>query len=400
MTEYWEPRTEADLQASLKQGLLKEGHLLDVKKQPPPPSRNVDIAVDLASFAVDGGRILYGADQPVSSGPTKLIPFDIAGLAERLDQIARGGSIDPPLRIRCVDISSGADPGRGYLLAVIPRSAGAPHMVDGRYRCRSDRTNSVMSDAEVRRLIADRTARQGDVATWLREEVERDPTEVSLRTQGHLFILAQPLNASADLLGSAIGSQNWKSWLQGAFRDAVWAVGGPTGLAPDLFNHATGLSARPTGWAISTHQIGDDRRVRPNGTRPAEEDDLLDLEVRDDGGLRLFCGRASYMAEGRSVTFINLIVLLTRRVVRAAVAVAATADFLGEWGFGVAIRGIGESSLGPMPGRDPRFVHPYDQVTTCSTEQLRQEPDEVVRQLLAKFFRGLGLYDFIPGLDG
>jgi hypothetical protein len=399
VTEYWEPRTERDIQAALDQGFLKESHVLDVKKQPPPPIKNLDIAVDIASFAADGGRILYGVDQPVSSGPTRLSPFDFAGLAERFDQIARGGSIDPPVRLRCVDIPSETHPGQGYLLLVIPRSSQAPHMVDGRYRCRSDRTNSIMSDAEVRRLAGERAARQQDIAALLEEEVERDPTDNSLRTQGHLFIVAQPLSGSPNLLSTAIGSQDWRNWLRGPFRDAVWAAGGPTGLAPDLFNHATGLAPRPSGWAISTYEVGDDRRVRPNGLRPAEEDNLLDLEVRDDGGLRLFCARASYMAGGRSVTFINLIVLLTRRLVRAAGAVAAKGDFLGEWGFGVAIRGIGESSLGLMLERDPRFVQPYDEVTTCSAEQLRQAPDDVAHRLLGKFFRGLGIFDFIPGLD-
>ena len=143
VTDFWGPRTEAELQTAIDQGLVRESHVFDVKKQPPPPEKNRDIAIDLANFAVDGGRILYGVHQPNFSGPTTLAPFDVSGLSERLDQIALGGSIDPPLRIRCVDIPSDTNPGRGYLLVVVPRSPQAPHMVDGRYRYRSDRTNSV-----------------------------------------------------------------------------------------------------------------------------------------------------------------------------------------------------------------------------------------------------------------
>ncbi len=213
MTEYWEPRTEADLESALAQGLLKETHFFDAKKQPPPPQKNDHIAVDFASFAVDGGRILYGADQPKSSGPTTLTPFDTTQLAERLDQIARGGLIDPPLRIRCIDIPSATDPALGYLLAVVPRSPDAPHMVGGQYRGRSDRTNTILSDIEVRRIMAEREERQRDISTLLEEEVARDPTGPELRKYGHLFMVAQPMRAHRQLLSRALGTQDWQLWL-------------------------------------------------------------------------------------------------------------------------------------------------------------------------------------------
>ena len=111
MTDHWEPRTEADIQAAINQGLIRESHVFDAKRQPPPPAKNIDIAVDLASFAVDGGSLLYGVSQPKSTGPTTLAPFDLGDLPERLDQIARGGAIDPPLSVRVIDIPSDKSPG-------------------------------------------------------------------------------------------------------------------------------------------------------------------------------------------------------------------------------------------------------------------------------------------------
>lgn len=401
MTEFWEPRTEADLKASLGQGLFTESHIFDAKKQPPPPTKNEDIAVDFASFAVDGGKILYGVHQPKSNGLSQLIPFKTDDLAERLDQIARGGLVDPPVRIRCVDIASNDSPGLGYLLVVIPRSPDAPHMVAGRYRYRSDRTNSIPSNAEVRRLIAERVASQRDIAALLIEEVERDPTGSALRTQGHMFIVGQPLVSSSDLLARALGTQNWQSWLNGDFRQRVASVTARRPVIPDLFESADHLSARMQGWAIRTYEMGIDRNIQPNGDRPASENELLDLEIRDDGGLRLFCGRASFVWGSSGPTiYSDLVVTLTRRFVRAAAAVSAKAQFQGEWGFGLALRGIGVAAVEPglLGARGQRRVDAYDATATASYEQVESGPDQIVRQLLTRFFRGLGYLDQIPGL--
>jgi len=397
MTERWEPRTEADLEAANTQGLLKETHIFDVKKQPPPSQKNQDIAVDFASFAVDGGRILYGADQPKSNGPTTLVPFDTNGLTERLDQIARGGHIDPPLRIRCQDVPSTAQAGLGYMLVVIPRSPDAPHQVDGKYRGRSDRTNTILSDVEVRRIMAERRERDRDIAAFLEEEVARDPTGQELRTQGHLFVVAQPIRAHGHLLRRAIGTNDWRLWVQGDFRQEVQSFKPTRAFAPDLFGQggATDVHARMSGWAVHTHEMAPDRHIQDNGAHRAEEDDLLDLEIRDDGGLRLFCARATLQYPERRVIFDSLIVTLARRMVRAALAVSKKTDFLGEWGFGLALRGMGTAFV--ERGLAYR-IEPYDETAVVSYEQLVQDPDGVVRQLLGRFFRGLGYLDYIPDL--
>jgi hypothetical protein len=274
-------------------------------------------------------------------------------------------------------------------------------MVDGRYRYRSDRTNAVPSDAEVRRLLAERETRQSDIEALLQQEVERDPTDSSLRTQGHLFIVAQPLLVRRDLLARAIGTQDWQLWLQTDFRNKVMSVPTPSNFEPDLFQSAQTISSRLDGWAVSTFQMGPDRRLRPNGTRPAAEDQLLDLEIRDDGGLRLFCGRASleWSALGQ-VIFDMLIATLTRRMVRAATAVSEKADFQGEWHFGLAIRAIEGASMsrGPFGGLNPRRLDSYDETATASFDELETSPDDIVRRLLARFFRAYGYLDQIPGL--
>ena len=159
----------------------------------------------------------FGLRQPSSTGATTRAPFDITGLPERLDQVARGALIDPPLRIRCEQIDSVERPGLGYLLVVIPPSPDAPHMVGGRYRGRADRTNTILSDAEVRRLHQERSPGTIDLTAMLDDEVARDPTSAELRTQGHLYVLGQPLNAPGDLLSRALGANDWRPWLRGDF---------------------------------------------------------------------------------------------------------------------------------------------------------------------------------------
>jgi hypothetical protein len=399
----WTPRSEADIQNAIDAGLVRESHVFDAKReQPPPIGKNLDIAIDLASFAVDGGRILYGLSNPKSpTAPMVRAPFDVVGLPERIDQVARGGLIDPPLRVTCEPIASDEHPGLGYLLVVIPISPDAPHQVGEKYRGRGDTTNIVLSDAEVRRLHSERGRRAVDMAQLLAIEVARDPTTAELRTQGHLFVVAQPLAPRADLLARTLSSaKDWRAWLDSTAKRLLEA------RAEDAAPYLVGASIapRPDGWAMHTYEIGADRHLRRNGESPVREDNLLDLEVRDDGGLRLFCGRSSAFVSSvlpgeRPMAYVvhKLVVTLTYRVVHAALAVADQADYLGGWGFAIAIRGIGTAWVDDSAyGRLTRVVDDYDQSVSVPLADLRTDPRDVVIRLLGRWHRGMGMPDFIP----
>lgn len=381
---------------------MRESHVFDAKQQPPPPSKNLDIAVDLASFAVDGGSILFGVRQPSSTGATTLAPFDLTGVPERLDQIARGGTIDPPLAIRVLDIPSDAAMGRGYLWVHIPPSPDAPHAVDGRFRGRSDRTNMVLSSHAVTRLIAAKASRVVDVRALLDAEVARDPTPSGTQTQLHLFVVAQPAAGRRDLMSRALGSQNWRPWLEGPFKSTVLAV--PSQGEPDLFNTAGMLYPRVDGWAVSTYEMGEDRSVRASGPGPVTERQLLDFEIRDDGGIRLFCGRASsQISDSDRRVAAGLIATLTQRVLQGAVAVSDKAAYQGAWMFGLALRGPGPIALqgGALRGYVERHVEPYEETALASIDDLRFRRDEIARSLLQRFYRAFGFLDQVPGIpDG
>ena len=114
---------------------------------------------------------------------------------------------------------------------------------------------------------------------------------------------------------------------RGAFKTTVRTV--PSQGEPDLFNTAGMIYSRVDGWAVSTYEMGDDRSVRSSGPGPVSEDQLLDYEIRDDGG-RLFCGRASMQISDTDRRVVpGLIATLTQRVLQGAVAVSDKAGYQG-----------------------------------------------------------------------
>jgi hypothetical protein len=190
----------------------------------------------------------------------------------------------------------------GYLLVVVPPSPDAPHMVDGRYNGRGDTAKHVLSDTEVQDLHQRALRRQRDAEELLDTEVRRDPCPPELRKHAHLFGIAQPVNASADLLQRLLKNpEGWSHFIHGKIR------GGPTGQplgddlspegwAPDL-PQISDVSRRARGWALSAPGIKPGRKVLlpEAGTMDLAtvEKRLLELEIGEDASLRLFCGRAS-----------------------------------------------------------------------------------------------------------
>lgn len=176
----WTPTTENDLQRALDEGLLEETHYLDLKREIPSGSRaNKELARDMAQFAIDGGVLVVGVEE-VKDHPPELRPQPIAGLSERVEQIART-AIDPPLAVSTTAIPSGDSPGVGYLLIHVPASAQAPHMVDGTYHGRGDKTRHRLSDAEVRRLHDARATRGSLARQELAKYIGRDPVPAEHR---------------------------------------------------------------------------------------------------------------------------------------------------------------------------------------------------------------------------
>jgi hypothetical protein len=94
--------------------------------------------------------------------------------------------------------------------------------------------------------------------------------------------------------------------------------------------------------ARSSYYLDSDRSVKIEGDSHPAHSGILDLECREDGGLRLYYGRASDMdgKTGSRWLMLEAIVGETAGVIEAARVVSREAAFHGAWAFGVALRGV------------------------------------------------------------
>jgi hypothetical protein len=385
----WLPNDETQLQDALDQGIFKERHTLDFKTAlPPGKGANKEVAKDLAQFALDGGVLVIGVDDKDKSAPPRLTPVDLDGLKERVDQVARWIP-DPPMHVHTDPVTTAGDLTRGYLFVTVPSTPYEPRQVDGVYYGRGDTTRYRLSAAEVERCYQLGLRIQRDVNTLLDEVVQHDPWQA--RRHAHLFGVAQPVSPRSDLLLRALGTTPgaWQEFLQRRIRPQS-----PGPWVPDLAS-ANEISRRAWGWALSTLEmpgrIVDQRNEH-------WEISLLDLEVREDAGLRLFCGGASHTLNRSGnpleIAMEMVILGLTKRLVMAATTVADSVEFSGSWDLGIAIIGLGGLWSSRLVAAGSWELTPfsdagYRQTTRATQERLTQAPDLVVEELTGRLNRAL-----------
>lgn len=390
------PRTAIELESAIEQGLLVEGLNFDAKADlSPGPKGNTRLAIDLAAMAVSGGLIAVGVAEQRDGERRRLVPRRVvtAGYRERVSQVGLS-RVDPPVFTTTIELPGEGDDRRGYLLILVPPSPDAPHMVDGQYRGRGDTTNYVLGDADVRRIQAQRQRSRPDITAELERAIARDPTPPTQRQQAHLFLVARPVVSTGPaMLQERIGA-NWQKWvLEELVMSATLGR-----FSPDL-SRATQPQRRPDGWAVTAGYLTPLRTVVDKGV----EDSLLELEIDEDGALRLFCGRASDTNSGSDTrwTFEVLLAGLTWQVIRAAAVIAAKTDYFGNWDFGVALtnaRGIASHAASQrMHFADP---YPYGaddfRATTQATyAELTDYRARIIVRLLGRLNRALN-DDTIP----
>jgi len=399
------PVDEGQLRTMVAQGLLDEGHSLELKRElAPGKAANKELAKDLCQFTIDGGALVVGVDEGDETTPPSLTPVDLAGLPERIEEVA-ANRIDPPLHVRVETIPAAGLPSKGYVLVIVPPTPSKIHQVDSRYWGRGERTRYALSDAEVQRYHQLALQGQRDAADLLDDEVRRDPaTAVGLHTHAHLFAIAQPVGAPTDLLERVIGGagpKGWHEFLHGQVRGG--SAGRPLSdpWSPDL--PGTGdPTRRADGWSLRSAGMTAGRDVEVAGRRDALtggidlETRLLDLEVNEDGGLRLFCGGASQSMRNVDYVIDSLVIGLTKRLVLVAETIANAAGWLGSWDFGVAVPGLrGRTSLRlAQHGQDylaaPFSEEEYRETVRATYERVVKDPDSIVADLTGRLNRALG----------
>ena len=393
----WIPRSEHDLVSAAANGLLEETHYLDLKREiKPGGGSNKELARDIAQFAVDGGTLLIGIAE-VPGGHPELAPVALAGLAERIEQVARSIP-DPPLPVECSVIRSADNADQGFVLVHVPTSGLAPHMVDGVYYGRGDKTRVRLSDAEVMRLHRGRVDADAAVDELVSAYVARDPVPADLRRQAHLFIVASPVAPRREMALHLTSGGSWQTDLlnlvaRGGRIDAT----DQDRFAPDLF-YAKDIARRHDGAAL-TYGL---TRQRELASLQSErfDGDLLELEVSDQGTLRLMTTRLSdSVGSGDSeVLFETMMPILTRRVVGLACAMADNVGYAGPWMLGVAATKIAGLQAFMEGGRWdfdaralPKDQDEYRRHTTATNAELLQTPGAVTERLVGRFLRSLGL---------
>jgi hypothetical protein len=408
----WVPATEDDIRKVVDSGLIKESHYVDAKRETGgSQGERKETARDLASYAVDGGALLFGVGEHKDSHAMYLEPQPLNGLIEKIDNIA-AMLIDPPLTVVPVEIPSEKDPALGYVLAHIPPSPVAPHMVDGRYYARAERTRRVLQDSEVLRLHARRESVVAQVGRLLDAEVAREPVPNLDRRLGHLYFVAQPIGAPSALARGitrddprAAMSVVWDTEPQ--FRSQATGA-----QLPPNPREAASQSNRSRGLGLSSHGLsGPGRSVLPN-PNGGESDDggLLDIELRDDGGIRLLVGRGT-MSVGQNAAdtaeyiLDSLAVAYTRRLVDWTVAIGERTGWRGSWMLGIhcdRLRGRSSyahyANLGMF--RASHFDEgTYREVTTASHLEMQQRPRTVARRVIGRLTETLGTFGhYIPDL--
>ena len=400
----WTPRAEADLQTGIDQGMLSESHYLDLKEVPATRGDNKEAARDLASFSIDGGTLIYGIAEDKVNRTFIRSPQQLNGLAEKIENIALSSLMDPPLHIRSEEISTDADPAIGYLVVHIPASPVAPHMTDGRYYGRNDKTKYALSDPEVLRLHERRRSADRDALTLLSAEIANDPIPAEIRQKAHLFLVAQPLAPRRDMLFDLVSTPNWNQnllhFIDGAYAPELNALLGRMTYQPSLRYSGNGYR-RARGAARATGSLGNGRRFTP-AANDATAEDALEIQVHEDGGIRLFFSRFSEMFRAHDLRpaaedliYDGAAVECTRRFLVLVREAAERADYFGNWALAFGATGLkGMRAYGI--DRDKFFspeaaleVDTYAESTGATYAELTTAPGTLTRRLVGPLLRAL-----------
>jgi Putative DNA-binding domain len=395
----WTPNAWSDVVEAAAGGLLDESHWVDLKQELPAGKRthNTELAQDLASLAVAGGLLVIGIEDH-NSYAGKVCGVELARLADRVDQVARD-RVRPSLVVRSREVRDPNRKGWGCLLVHVPPSAQAPHMVDYVYYGRGDRANIRLGEEQVRAIIEDRRRSRTDVLAELRRMADDDPITVDERQLGHLYLLAQPETAAEEALVEFLARDDAMHVIQEIIGTIVRERGGnTTAFAPDL-HQLFDRVPRAEGLALISYSAEDG---------PRHELTLLELVIREDGGIRLTCGRGTdaFPRQGfpppdrpPMAVIATLVLGLTHSVAALAGRLADEyAAYQGQWRLGIRmdrLRGVVPLDL--LEGHPfHRFGHPYtrdayERVTTASTEELVNAPHAVAERLVAPLLRGLGI---------
>jgi hypothetical protein len=399
--ERWIPVTEDDVNAAIIESIFEETHYFDGKREVEAGSgANKELARDLAAFALDGGGLLIGIEEDKTSGRWRQHPVPVSGLSERIEQVAQS-LVDPPLYVRPHLIGSSDGSERGYIFVEVPPSPTAPHMIEGRYYGRGDKTRIRLSDADVVRHHTRRESIEAVGNRLLDEEIDREPIMPSGdRQHGHMYLIAQPLAAYPTVARDFVRANN-ADLHQLIQRSEVGVPRDIRNFAPSA-GHAGQRVRRAAGTAMCSGAGLEKGRMVPGETLgDRTEANMLDVEFREDGGVRVFVGRMTDSGPvfERSVKTIldGLAVAYALRLAGWATAVGEATGYRGVWVFGIhgdRLRGLQSHRSAQSVWGDSQTYDAadYREVTTATHLEMADRPEAVAERLVGRLLRGLGTW--------
>ena len=392
----WVPKTEQEIADRLDAGDLIETEVFDLKRELPRKGRSVDLAIDVAQMANDGGVLLYGVGRESDDAPIALHPLDdLADQEERAAQIIAttiGGNLHQFVRIN--QIPAAADAGTGYIVVQVPASPNAPHMVlpKKRFYGRVGTTTVELGQGEVDRLYERRKVWEVDHKRLLDEAYNRRPIELA-DGLAHLYVILQPLGSDEGLLDRALSAAVEKAGPGNG--DPLFFLREAKDLVPNIVGEPTVLSLTHfvhVGRGRSATALDSSPDLSQTKTKPA-----LQLTVDRGGGMYLFHGRAGERHRDAPADGLMLFdaIVASQTVVALAFAgcILRAGEHYGPVDVGVAVHGI-KGAYHWHFGSDPRTV-PYDEPTyTKATRRpaldLIEELPSVSRALLHPLFQVIG----------
>jgi hypothetical protein len=329
----WQPKTENDIIYAVQSGSLEESAIFDAKEE--LPSKNQEIAKDIAAMANDGGVIIYGIGEDEHGRVTKLTPIPLAGQAEKIDAVVRSSIAESPV-IHISSVQTKENPEVGYLIVHIPPSERAPHMVvvkgDHRFYGRTATGNYPLPEGEVARLYARRQQSEVDREKLLDAEINTSPLAPN-EDYAYLYLFARPVFAREGFFDSLVSNgKNFQTVLNALVSQVSEGTVYKRNFAPDF--------KPPPFWRLTADGFLGELKSS-NREDIIDPRSTLNLQVDFTGLIHLFCGRvASKEQKDMLMFFPEIIAGLTIRFSTFVAGLYQKTKYVGMVDMGIAITGI------------------------------------------------------------
>lgn len=313
----WLPRTTQELLRALD--WISETASVEFKEALPVRSKNNDIATDVAAMSTDGGVIIYGVAEDKSAGTFSPKPFELAHQRERIVSIVESRVGGSPY-IETFAMEETDIPGSGYIVVHVPASPTAPHLVEGSgFWGRNDQGNKRLTQGDVDRLYKRREGWETSSAQLI-DEARSACSYVagSDKTLGVYHLVVQPVIAPKSVRETALQGDNAVPLFQMLSQVS-------NGLD---FDSLSDFKLEALLHSVTRKTYEGIRLVESPG---ANEFVQMELEVRDDGGLRFDLGTALHLdpSNGSRVVFDVAISQCTALILAVAGRIYSLANYHG-----------------------------------------------------------------------